>query len=123
MPYPDEDFDIENPRAPWKRTPWVGTRHRMDAWFGRTFNSSNIDPEVLDSIDDMFGTINLHTTFQTIQFARRGSICKRDGRNVFISPHQLRRWKSIPTLSIHGSDNGLADVADGDSNALAHGSQ
>ena len=111
VPYPDEDFEIENPPVPWKRTPWVGTRHRMDAWFGRTFNSSNIDSEVLESIDDMFGTINLHTTFQTIQFARRGSICKRDGRNVFISPDRLRRWQSIPTLSIHGADNGLSDVA------------
>ncbi len=112
MPYPgDDEFDTENPPVPWRRTPWVRTRHRMDAWFGRVFNSPNVAPEVLEHIDDMFGTINLRTTFQTIHFARQGSITSRKGRNIFISHEQLQRWKSIPTLSIHGAQNGLADPA------------
>src|SRR5690606_18003010 len=88
-PYPDEEFDYETPAKPCARTPWVGTRHRMDAWFGRTFNVKNVAPEVLECIDDMFGAINLHTTFQTIHFARNGSICTRDGRNIFVTPRQL----------------------------------
>jgi choline dehydrogenase-like flavoprotein/phosphodiesterase/alkaline phosphatase D-like protein/pimeloyl-ACP methyl ester carboxylesterase len=111
VPYPKNEFRIENPLIPWRRTPWVGTRHRMDAWFGRVLNVGNMEPEVLEHIDDMFGTINLHTTFQTIHFARSGMITTHRGRNAFVTPKSLRDWKKIPTLSIHGSVNGLADVA------------
>ena len=113
VPYPDREFRIENPVTPWKRTPFVGTRHRMDAWFGRVLNIENVAPEVLEHIDDMFGTINLDTTFQTIPFARSGMITTRSGRNAFVTPETLGFLKKskIPVLSIHGSDNGLADVA------------
>ena len=39
LPYPEEEFDVENPPwPPWRRTPWVGSRHRMDALYGRDFN-------------------------------------------------------------------------------------
>jgi choline dehydrogenase-like flavoprotein/pimeloyl-ACP methyl ester carboxylesterase len=111
VPYPRREFRLENPLTPWKRTPFVGTRHRMDAWFGRVLNLENVHPRVLEHIDDMFGTINLHTTFQTIHFARQGMITTRKGRNAFVTPDTLNEWKRIPTLSIHGRENKLVDVA------------
>jgi cholesterol oxidase len=109
--YDPADFRLENPRTPWKRTPFVGTRHRMDAWFGCVFKLSNVDRAVLDHIDDLFGDINLHTTFQTIHFARQGIITTRDGRNEFLRRRNLGHWRGVPTLSIHGSLNELADIA------------
>ena len=113
VPYPKSEFRIENPRTPWKRTPFVGTRHRMDAWFGRVLNIENVHRKVLKHIDDMFGTINLNTTFQTIHFARQGMITTYNGRNAFVTPDTLADagWKQIPILSIHGRENKLADVA------------
>ncbi len=112
IPYPsDAEFDAENPRLPWKRTPWVSTRHRMDAWFGRVFNANNLSTEVLEHIDDMFGPINLKTTFQTIHFARQGVITSHLGHNIFVDRQRLARWEKLPTLSIHGECNGLADSA------------
>ena len=45
MPYPESEFGIENPWwPPCKRTPWVGSRHRMDALYGRDFNVENVSP-------------------------------------------------------------------------------
>lgn len=111
LPYPAHEFQYENPRIPWRRTPFVGTRHRMDAWFGRVFNVGNVDRDVLEHIDDMFGPINVDTVLQTINFAKRGLITTREGKNAFVSDASLRRWKNIPTLSLHSDENGLADFA------------
>ena len=48
MPYPEDEFDIENPWwPPCKRTPWVGSRHRMDALYGRDFNVENVSARTL----------------------------------------------------------------------------
>ena len=58
LPYPEHEFDRENPFwQPWRRTPWVGTRHRMDALYGRDFSVNNLPPKVLDYIDDHFGPL------------------------------------------------------------------
>ena len=117
MPYPEKEFSLENPFwPPWRRTPFVGTRHRMDALYGRDFNLENIDDRVLDYVDDLFGPLSIDTVSQAINFARLEVITSRAGRNEYVSRDNfLRRWrvddKDIPTLSIHGSDNGLADVA------------
>jgi hypothetical protein len=113
LPYPKEEFDIENPPwwQCWRTTPWVGTRHRMDALYARDFDLVNIPRRVLKHIDDLFGPLSIETVSQGIHFARRKVITNRAGRNVYVSPRQLNdRW-SFPTLSIHGVDNGLADVA------------
>jgi choline dehydrogenase-like flavoprotein/pimeloyl-ACP methyl ester carboxylesterase len=117
MPYPEKEFSLENPFwPPWRRTPFVGTRHRMDALYGRDFNLENIDDRVLDYVDDLFGPLSIDTVSQAINFARLEVITSRAGRNEYVSRDNfLRRWRvddrDIPTLSIHGSDNGLADVA------------
>lgn len=111
LPYPAPDYDVENPKWPWARTPWTGTRHRMDALYGRDFNAENMDPGTLEAIDDLFGPINLDTVSQTIHFARFNSITNQRGRGEFVTREKLTtRWKGIPTLAIHGRDNGLADV-------------
>jgi len=111
MPYPDNEFHIENPLAPWRRTPFTGTRHRMDALYGRDFNAANIGAAVLDNIDDFFGPLSIDTISQTIQMSRHKTISNRAGRNVYVSRATLwNRWK-FDTLSIHGVENGVADVA------------
>jgi cholesterol oxidase len=111
VPYPYEEFEYENPGQPCAKTPYTVTRHRMDAWFGRVFNVANMDAGVLERIDDFFGAINLHTSFQTIHFARRSMITTRRGRNAFIVKKQLERLNDIPIFGIHGAKNGLADPA------------
>ena len=114
MPYPVQEFGIENPWfPPCKRTPWVGSRHRMDALYGRDFNVDNMSPRVLDAIDDLFGPLSTDTVSQAIHFARLGVITNYAGRNVFATRRNLlERWGTTrPTLSIHGEFNGLYDVA------------
>lgn len=112
LPYPPADYDTENPRWPWQRTPWVASRHRMDALYGRDFNAENLSPAALHAIDDLFGPINLDTVAQSIHFARFNAITNQRGRGEFVTLGQLRaRWSGIPTLAVHGRDNGLADVS------------
>lgn len=112
LPYPDADYDAENPTVPWRRTRWTGTRHRMDALYGRDFNADNMLPETLDAIDDLFGPMNLDTVAQIIHFTRFNVITSQQGRGDFVTRRRLaERWRQIPTLAIHGQDNGLADVS------------
>ena len=108
LPYPAADFDVENPGWPCARTAWVATRHRLDALFGRTFSANNLLPDTLEAIDDFFGPINLDTVAQTIHFARLDVITNQRGRGEFVTRERLKkRWGCIPTLALHGADNGL----------------
>ena len=117
LPYPDEEFDVENPLLPWRRTPFVGTRHRMDALYGRDFSLADEDGEqllddaVLEYIDDLFGPLSIETVSQAIHFARTEFITNNTGRNVYVLPANIQRRWTFPTASIHGTENGLADVA------------
>lgn len=112
VPYPDDDYDVENPRWPCKLTPWTATRHRMDALYGRDFSATNLSEATLAAIDDLFGPISLDTVSQTIHFARFHSITNQSGRGEFVTRRRLReRWGQIPTLAIHGKQNGLVDAS------------
>ena len=117
LPYPDEEFDVENPLLPWRRTPFVGTRHRMDALYGRDFSLADehgeqlLDDAVLEYIDDLFGPLSIETVSQAIHFARTEFITNNTGRNVYVLPANIQRRWTFPTASIHGTENGLADVA------------
>lgn len=112
LPYPTEEFDIENPPwPPWRRTEWVQTRHRMDALYGRDFNAVNVGSEVLRDIDDHFGPLSLRTLTQTIHFARYSMITDWRGRNTFVSRSNFDRNWRFGCQSIHARDNGLSDVA------------
>ena len=111
MPYPDADYDVENPLWPCKRTPWTASRHRMDALYGRDFNAANLSDATLAAIDDLFGAINLDTVAQTIHFTRCNAITSQQGRGEYVTRRHLReRWGAIPTLALHGRENGLVDV-------------
>lgn len=117
LPYPKEEFDIENPLWPFSYTRFVGTRHRMDALYGRDFSLADkngiplLSAEVLDYIDDLFGPLNMETVAQAIHFARSELITNRAGRNEYVLPLNLSRRWLFPTASIHGSENDLSDVA------------
>lgn len=112
LPYPDADYDVENPLWPFKTTPWVASRHRMDALYGRDFDAAKLSDATLRAIDDLFGPINLDTVAQTIHFARMQTITNQRGRGEFVTRGRLReRWAAIPTMLIHGHNNGLVDVA------------
>ncbi|MFT3811868.1 MAG: GMC oxidoreductase [Acidovorax sp.] len=113
LPYLDDEdgseFDIENPRLPWLRRPWVGTRRRLDALIGRTFDSRTMDEEVLACIDDFFGPLNLATISQPIYFAKYGEPAEQTGLSVFgEDPWHL--LTGVRMLSLHGRTNGLADT-------------
>jgi choline dehydrogenase-like flavoprotein len=112
VPYPDEDYDVENPRWPWAKRPWTASRHRMDALYGRDFSADNVSHDTLCAIDDLFGPMNLDTVAQTIHFAQFNAITNQRGRGEFVTRARLhQRWSGIPTLLLHGNDNGLADVS------------
>jgi cholesterol oxidase len=117
LPYPKEEFDAENRFWPWRTLRFVGTRHRMDALYGRDFSLASrrgralLSDEVLEHIDDLFGPLSIDTVAQAIHFARCEVITNAAGRNEYVLPDNLlERW-TFPTLSIHGEENGLADVA------------
>lgn len=121
VPYPKAEFKVENPFWKiWNYTPFVGTRHRMDALYGRTFslakeldgrNVQLVSNRTLASIDDLFGPLSIQTVAQVINFARLQVITNHEGRNEYVSRENLRERWVFPTLSICGEDNGLADVA------------
>jgi hypothetical protein len=113
LPYPDDDFRRENPMwPPWKRAPWAGFRHRMDALYARDFSLKNVDDSTLDAIADLFGPLNLDSVAQAIHFARFNTITDGSGRAIDTRGDNLAaRWPRDGTLSIHGVENGLVDVA------------
>ena len=90
LPYPVEEFDIENPILPWKRTPWTRTRHRMDALYGRDFNVANMEPEMLRYIDEHFGALSLKTVSTTLHFVRYALMTNYLGRNEWVSRSNFR---------------------------------
>lgn len=110
LPYPDEEFDIENPPFPrWRRTPWTATRHRMDLLYGRDFAIRNVDQPVFDFIDDHFGPLNLDTVAQAVNFARSNEITDWRGASIYLDDlaKSLSLLERFPVMSIHGQDNGL----------------
>lgn len=112
VPYSDEEFRLENPAwVPWKRLPWVGTRHRMDALYGRTFELANLHRDVLDHIDDLFGVLDLDTLAQVMHFSNNRVITGPDGNNRLVNARNLKENWRYPTLYLHGEKNGLVDVA------------
>ena len=111
LPYPVEEFDIENPLWPCKRTPWTRTRHRMDALYGRDFNAVNMEPDMLRFIDEHFGALSLKTVSSVVHFARNSMMTDFHGQNCFVSRRLFAcHWK-FPTFSVHSSDNGLSHIS------------
>ena len=116
LPYPEEEFDRENPLwPPWRRTPWVGTRHRMDALYGRDFNVNNLPAKVLDYIDDQFGPLSIDTVSQAIHFARFRTITNTRGFNDYVTPESLRAKFRFPILHVHGREERADFRADAES--------
>lgn len=111
LPYPDGEFELENPWAPWAKTPYVSTRHRMDGLYGRTFSLANMAPQTLDSIDDFFGPLSMVTLGQVIRFALHERVTNKHGENEFVTNERLKSFWTFPTLSVHGDENGLADIS------------
>jgi cholesterol oxidase len=111
LPYPDAELARENPWWPCAKTPWVGFRHRMDALYARDFSLKNIADRTLGALEDLFGPLNLDTVAQAVHFARYNRITNGAGRNCFVTISRMQsRWPTAGTLSIHGEENGLADV-------------
>lgn len=111
LPYPDGEFQLENPILPWAKTRYVGTRHRMDALYGRTFSLANLSKKTLNKIDDIFGPLNMETLSQVIRFALHERVTNKNGENEFVTNERLKRFWNFPTLSVHGDENGLSDIS------------
>lgn len=110
VPYPPADFDRENPLwPPWRATPWVAQRHRMDAVYGVTFDVQAISDTVLNRIDEFFGPSNLQTTAQVIWFARSDLVTDSRGRAAFATPGAMQAFQDRPVLTLHATRNGLVD--------------
>lgn len=111
LPYPDGEFELENPMIPWAKTPYVGTRHRMDGLYGRTFSLANLSKKTLNKIDDIFGPLNMETLSQVIRFAMHERVVNKNGENEFVTNERLKEYWNFPTLSVHGDENGLSDIS------------
>ncbi|MGH1372668.1 MAG: alpha/beta fold hydrolase [Cellvibrionaceae bacterium] len=111
LPYPDGEFQQENPSTPWAKTAYVGTRHRMDALYGRTFSLANLSKQTLNKIDDIFGPLNMETLSQVIRFAMHERVVNKHGENEFVTNERLKKYWNFPTLSVHGDQNGLSDIS------------
>ncbi|VIO73308.1 Cholesterol oxidase [Bradyrhizobium ivorense] len=111
MSLPRHEFKRENPFWLPRATPWAGTRHRMDALYGRTFSLKNIPKGVLAKLDDFFGPISLETVSQVIHFATYNAVTDRRGVNHYVMPDRVSERFDFPLMSIHGEENGLVDVA------------
>jgi len=115
VPYPAADFARENPSCPpWQRTPWVLTRHRMDALYGQTFKLANMPSEVLAHLDDFFGPMSLSTLSEVIRYGRNHLVSRKDRREVANQPgntpgHLAEVLGGHPVLTLHSEDNGLVD--------------
>lgn len=109
--YPEEEFELENPKWPFKKTSFVGSRHRMDMLYARAFSLANLSEDTLHHIDDLFGPLNLKTAAQVSHFAEFSTITDRRGRNQFVSKEKLQKLWRFQTLAIHGKDNGLIEVS------------
>ncbi|MCV2422293.1 GMC family oxidoreductase N-terminal domain-containing protein [Paucibacter sp. DJ2R-2] len=113
LPYPEAEFDIENPPFPsLRKTPWTATRHRMDLLYGRDFAIGNVGQPVFDFIDDHFGPLNMDTVAQAINFARSNEITDWSGASLYLDDmaKTLAHLQQFPVLSIHGQDNGLCQA-------------
>ena len=109
--YPDAEYSMENPFwPPWRQTSWVGTRHRMDALYGRDFNALNMSAGMLDAIDDHFGPMNLASVSQAIHFARWRCLTDQHGNPVYVTPARMACAFTFPCLYVHGEENGLSDI-------------
>ena len=112
LPYPDDELRQENPTWPWPKNRWAGFRHRLDALYSRAFRLKNMKCKTLAALEDLFGPLNLDTVSQAVHFARYNKITNGAGRNCFVTVTRMKqRWPTGGTLSIHGEENGLADVA------------
>jgi len=115
MPYPKGEFERENPPLSLgKHVTWVGTRHRIDALFGRVFNLANMSDETLEAIDDFFGPFSVETVSQVVNFVRYSLITDRNGFNRFVDVKRMRERLNFPMLSLHSKENGLVDVCTGE---------
>lgn len=112
LPYPAADYATQNPKRPWRKTPWTQSRRRIDMLYGRVFSAENLHPDTLNAIDDLFGPMHMDTLAQTIHFARYSVITNQRGDGEFFSIDRLKeRWTVANTLAIHGKHNGLVDVS------------
>jgi cholesterol oxidase len=111
LPYPDEEWDIENPPRFWQKAPFATTRHRLDALLGRVINVRHVSPDVLDHIDDLFGRISLGTLAQVIHFARTDRVTNCMGGGAYYSARPFQKRFGMPVLSLHSEDNGVFDFA------------
>lgn len=117
LPYPDEEFDLENPPFPsLRRTPWTRTRHRMDLLYGRDFALANVSPAVFDFIDDHFGPLNMDTVAQAIHFSRSRELTDWRGASLYLDDLRkaFRQLEKFPVLSVHGELNGLCEPESGE---------
>ena len=90
---------------------FVGTRHRLDGLYARTFSLWNLSSETLGRMDDFFGPIHLETVSQTLHFALNHRVSDSSGRACYLSRESRdRRW-IFDTLTVHGVRNGVLDVA------------
>jgi pimeloyl-ACP methyl ester carboxylesterase len=116
VPYPDDEFRRENPACLFKsRATWVGTRHRMDGFYGMTFRLPNMSGKVLDRIDDFFGPCNMKTIAQVIHFAKNGLASDKEGNAAFMNPQRIgAQIGHCEVLSLHATRNGLVDFRNGE---------
>jgi len=116
LPYPEKEYDTLNSTfTPHKRAGFARTRHRMDAFYTRTFELNNVSTKTLLEIDDFFGPMHIDTIIQASLFANNNVITDNKGVNNYLSRENIQKyWGQIPTMSFHSKNNGLIDFSTGE---------
>lgn len=105
FPYPEAEWDLENPRKIRAKAAWQAVRHRTDGIFGQTFPLANVAAAMLQRLDDVYGFVRIQSYAQTIHYARTRLLVDAKGHNREIAATPLRQRFDRPLLLVHGERN------------------
>lgn len=79
--------------------------NRAAGVFGQLFEHENMNPELLDVMDDLLGDCNLTTYGQTAQYVFQRRLTDLPGNDAYVTKENMRRHFNFPTLLLHGRQN------------------
>jgi cholesterol oxidase len=83
--------------------------NRMTLFYGQEWVHENLDPGTHESLASLFGVGNLEVFRHVFFLAQRERITDHEGRDVYLTSDNIRKFWSFPTLFAHGTENKVFD--------------